>query len=76
MKLFAISSNIEKNKTLAKNGSIESFNKNETDFCLMSIPNQTLDLDRKYKILLNKISRDNKNCLIADRLRSGTSSKY
>ena len=53
-----------------------SFNENQIDFSSTPILDLTLDLERKYKTLLNKRSGNNSNISpIANRLRSGTSSK-
>ena len=73
LKLFAINNTTEKNKNQAKNKSIIIFNKDQIEFCSMPKPDSTLDLEIKYKKLLNKSSRNNSP--IAHRLRSSTSSK-
>ena len=57
-------------REMNKNEFMISFNENQIEF------SSTLDLERKYKTLLNKRSGNNSNISpIANRLRSGTSSK-
>ena len=70
LKLFAINDTREINK----NEFMISFNENQIEFSSTPIPDSTLDLERKYKTLLNKRSGNNTNISpIANRLRSGTS---
>ena len=63
-------------REINKNEFMISFNENQIEFSSTPIPESTLDLERKYKTLLNKRSGNNSNISpIANRLISGTFSK-